>query len=76
MKRKAASAEPINKTAKKNANKGKAKNEGFIASPDVNRIISLCGGEYAYVLNPTNGRTHHLKVDSDEYRTLVEILGL
>lgn len=76
MKRKTAAAEPINKTAKKNANKGKAKHEGFIPCPEVQRVIPLCGGEYAYILNPTNGRTHHLKVDSDEYRNLIEVLGL
>jgi hypothetical protein len=68
--------EPVNKTAKKNATKGKAKSDAFIPSPDVSRIIPLCNGEWAYVLNPTNGRTHHLKVDSDEYRNLIETLGI
>lgn len=66
----------MNKTAKKNATKGKSKNEAFIPSPDCARIIPLCGGEWAYILNPTNGRTHHVKTDSDEYRNLVESLGL
>lgn len=68
--------EAVNKTARKNQTKGKAQNKDFIPSPDCPRIISLNGGQHAYILNPTNGRTHHLKVDSDEYRSLVETLGL
>lgn len=76
MKRKAAVAEPVNKTAKKNANKGKARELGFVPSPDVNRVISLNGGKNAYILNPTNGHTHHVVVGSDEYNTLIETFGL
>lgn len=76
LKRKAAAMEPVNKTAKKNANKGKARDASFVPSPDVNRIISLNGGKHAYILNPTNGKTHHVVVDSDEYSNLVETLGL
>lgn len=66
----------MNKTARKNQQKGKANDKSFIPSPDVTRIIPLNGGQHAYILNPTNGRTHHVKVDSDEYRSLVETLGL
>lgn len=68
--------EVSNKTARKNQQKGKIKDQAFIPSPDVTRIIPLNGGQHAYILNPTNGRTHHVKVDSPEYRDLVETLGL
>ena len=68
--------EAVNKTARKNQTKGKVASKAFIPSPDCPRIISLNGGQHAYILNPTNGRTHHVKVDSDEYRNLVETLGL
>lgn len=66
--------ETQNKTARKNATKGKARDAAFIPSPDVKRIISLNGGQHAYILNPTNGKTHHVKVDSPEYRELLQLL--
>lgn len=68
--------EVSNKTARKNQQKGKAKDQAFIPSPDVTRIIPLNGGQHAYVLDPRNGKTWHGKTDSDEYRSLVETLGL
>lgn len=68
--------EVSNKTARKNQQKGKAKDQAFIPSPDVTRIIPLNGGQHAYVLDPRNGRTHHVKVDSPEYESLLVELGL
>lgn len=59
----------LSKTAR--ASKGKKKDEGFIASGDCDRIISLNGGTYAYVLTP-DGKTHHVKVFSDKFNFLVE----
>lgn len=59
------------KTAKKS--QGKKKEEGFIASGDVDRIISLCGGQFAYILD-TEGKTHHVKVGSEKYSNLVTVL--
>lgn len=61
----------LSKTAR--ASKGKKKDEGFIASGDCDRIISLNGGTYAYVLTP-DGKTHHVKVGSDKYVSLIEPL--
>lgn len=60
------------KTAKRS--RGKTKEEGFIASADMDRIIPLCGGEWAYILDPRDGRTHHLRVGSDKWNELIEVL--
>lgn len=62
---------PMSKTAR--ASKGKKKEEGFIASGDVDRIIPLNNGQHAYVLT-TDGRTHHVKVYSEEWYSLTEAL--
>ncbi len=59
---------PVSKTAR--ASRGKKKEEGFIASGDVDRIISLNGGSHAYVLS-TDGKTHHVKVGSHRWNDLV-----
>ncbi len=59
---------PVSKTAR--ASRGKKKEEGFIASGDVDRIIPLNNGQHAYVLTP-DGRTHHVKVNSEKWNSLV-----
>jgi hypothetical protein len=61
----------LSKTAR--ASKGKKKDEGFIASGDVDRIISLNGGTYAYILT-IDGKTHHVRVGSDKYNILIDAL--
>lgn len=61
----------LSKTAR--ASKGKKKEEGFIASGDVDRLISLNGGSFAYILT-TDGKTHHVRVGSDQFNSLIEIL--
>lgn len=64
------------KTARASMSKGKGKSEGFIASGEMDRIISLNGGNYLYLLSPSDGRTHHLRVGSVNYQTVVtEILN-
>lgn len=63
---------PISKTAR--ASKAKKKEEGFIASGDMDRIIPLCGGEWAYLLDPRDGSTYHLRVGSDKWNDLIGIL--
>ena len=60
---------PLSKTAR--ASKGKKKEEGFQASADMDRIIPLDNGRWAYVLDPRDGRTHHLRVGSDLWTSLV-----
>lgn len=60
------------KTARASMMKGKGKrDEGFIASGEMDRVISLNGGEYIYLLDPRDGRTHHLRVGSPKYQTVV-----
>lgn len=64
------------KTARASMAKGKGKQEGFIASGEMDRIIPLAGGQYLYLLDPRDGRTHHLRTSSSKYETVVnEILG-
>jgi len=62
---------PQSKTARASMAKGKKKEEGFIASGDMERIIPLCNGEWAYVLDPRDGRTHHVKVDGESWMSLI-----
>jgi hypothetical protein len=61
---------PQSKTARASMAKGK-KPEGFIASGELDRFISLAGGEYVYLLDPRTGATHHLRVGSDSYETVL-----
>jgi hypothetical protein len=63
---------PVSKTAR--ASKAKKKEEGFIASGDMDRIIPLCDGEWAYLLDPRDGKTHHIRVGSEKWNNLIEIL--
>lgn len=59
------------KTARASMAKGKGKQEGFVASGEMDRIISLADGNYLYLLDPRDGRTHHLQVNSAQYETIV-----
>lgn len=72
-KKKADAGGPQSKTARASMSKGKKKEEGFIASGDVDRVISLNRGTYAYILTP-DGKTHHVKVYSDKFNLLIETL--
>lgn len=58
--------EAVNKTARKNQQKG-SKHDGFICHADMERIISLGGGSHMYLLDPRDGKTHHLQVGSVKY---------
>lgn len=67
--------EPSNKKARA-ALARKEKQEKFQASGEMDRIISLSNGEYLYLLNPTNGKTHHLRTGSEKYELiLTELLN-
>lgn len=57
------------KTAKKSG--PKEKDRGFSASGDVARIIPLAKGTWMYLLDPRNGRTHHLKRESEKFHALM-----
>jgi hypothetical protein len=65
---------PVSKTARASATKGKKKDEGFIASADMDRIIPLNGGTWAYVLDPRDGKTHHLRVGSETWDAMINAL--
>lgn len=71
-KKKVDSTNPQSKTAKRS--QGKKKEEGFLASADMDRIIPLAGGEWSYILDPRDGLTHHVKVGSDKWNSLIEEL--
>lgn len=44
---------------------------------DINRIVPLDGGRFAYVLHPVTGKTLHLRTDSDAFDdTVAELAGL
>ena len=43
----------------------KGKEAPYQPSGEVNRVVSLGGGTYAYVFD-AKGKTHHVKRDSDE----------
>ncbi len=75
-KKKKVQDETLNKTARKNQQKG-SKKEGFIAAaPEhLKRIISLGGGTHAYLLDPRDGRTWHLRVNSTAWDILLTELN-
>ena len=45
--------------------KPKGKNVQFSIAAESKRVVSLGGGEYAYIFDQ-NSKTHHVKRDSDE----------
>jgi hypothetical protein len=67
---------PQSKTARASMAKGKKKDEGFLAAaPEhMDRIISLSGGTWIYLLNPSSGSTHHLRVGSVKYNNVISTL--
>jgi hypothetical protein len=75
-KKKSTNDEGLGKTARASALKKGGKKEGFIAAaPEkLDRVISLAGGEYLYLLDPRNGRTKHLRTGSVDYNNFVDTL--
>lgn len=68
--------EAVNKTARKNQQKGKSQDSFIPAAPEnLRRIISLGGGTHAYLLDPRDGKTHHLAVGSDKWNALLADLA-
>lgn len=63
--------ESKSKTARSMAKKA-LQEETFKASPDIDRIISLCKGEWAYLQDPRTGKLLHIKVGSDNWNQLME----
>lgn len=71
VKKKKVVEEPTSKTARASMKKGQKKDEGFKPSGDAGRIVSLNKGAHAYLLDPRDGRTHHLAVGSDKWVALL-----
>lgn len=77
-KKKNTNDEGLGKTARASALKKGGKKEGFIpAAPEnMDRIISLAGGNYLYLMDPRDGKTHHLRTGSEKYFvTLVSVFS-
>lgn len=58
--------------AKVKANK--KHDEGFQPSHELDRLVSLAGGEFAYLRDPRDGRLHHLRVGSPRWDLFLEEL--
>jgi hypothetical protein len=52
------------KTARKSAEKGKSKEQGFLASGEMDRIRTYDNANWVDVLDPRDGRTYKFKVAS------------
>lgn len=66
----------MSKTARASAlKKGGKKDEGFHASGDIDRVYSLAGGEYVRILNPSDGKSLHLRVAYGNYFDVVSTLN-
>lgn len=71
---KKAAADVVQSKTARVSTRNRAKEEAFKASPDMNRIVSLANGEFAYLMDPRDGKTHHLATDSQEWAHLIEDL--
>lgn len=54
--------------------KHKAKLGEYVWSPDIRRIIPLDKGRHCYI-NDVKGKLHHVKVDTEEFNSLVKDLS-
>lgn len=70
-KKKNTNDEGLGKTARASALKKGGKKEGFLYSGDMKRVVSLGGGTYCYLMDPRDGKTHHLQVGSSKYYNVV-----
>ena len=51
----------------KSASSVKGSAYAVAATSEINRLVPLGGGSYAYVLDPKDGKTLHMSVTSDEF---------
>jgi hypothetical protein len=72
-KKKGLNDDGLGKTARASALKKGGKREGFIpAAPEnLKRVISLNNGQHAYILDPRDGKTHHLQVRGAAWNVLI-----
>ena len=67
-------ASNTSKTARASVRAGQATGGALSVLGEFKYIIPLNGGKFVYVRNLTNGRTNHLRTDSDAFAEQIRIL--
>ena len=67
-------ASNTSKTARASVRAGQAASGALSVLGEFKYLIPLNGGRYAYVRNLTNGRTAHLRTDSDAFVDEIRVL--
>ena len=69
-------AQNTSKTARASVRAGQAGQAGALSVlGEFKYLIPLADGRFAYVRNLTNGKTHHLRTDSDAFVEEIRILA-
>ena len=68
-------ASNTSKTARASVRAGQAGQGGALSVlGEFKYLIPLAGGKFAYVRNLTNGKTHHMRTDSDAFVEEIRVL--
>ena len=68
-------ASNTSKTARASVRAGQATGGALSVLGEFKYLIPLNGGKHAYVRNLTNGKTNHLRTDSDAFAEEIRILS-
>jgi hypothetical protein len=68
-------ASNTSKTARASVRAGQATGGALSVLGEFKYVIPLNGGKHAYVRNLTNGRTAHLRTDSEAFVELIRVLA-
>jgi hypothetical protein len=68
-------ANSTSKTARASVRAGQATGGALSVLGEFKYVIPLNGGKHAYVRNLTNGKTNHLRTDSDAFAEEIRILA-
>lgn len=68
-------ANNTSKTARASVRAGQASGGALSVLGEYKYLIPLNGGKHAYVRNLTNGRTNHLRTDSDAFVEEIRVLA-
>jgi hypothetical protein len=68
-------ASNTSKTARASVRAGQATGGALSVLGEFKYLIPLNGGKHAYVRNLTNGKTHHLRTDSDTFAEEIRVLA-
>ena len=63
------------KTARASVRAGQASGGALSVLGEYKYLIPLASGRFAYVRNLTNGKTNHLKTDSDQFVEEIRVLA-